>query len=357
MNKKRIGFLSYWGTPRGLSNVTLNYAKMLKDSDYEVFILKQGENEITEDFKTVDVNISTIPNYVVDPGVFKAWIKTHKLDVVIFNEFDQWNDSGTNLVNIAKECDCKVYGYLVLEKFNEKQTYPYDKILVPTVSGKRFMRNNQIRKFAHIPYSIDLTEFPMPEEKKENEKFTFFHPAGMGGVMDRKNTDVVIKAFNLLLEERDDVKLVITSQKKLEGEFPKEVEVIDKNLDRKDLIQKYYEADCSLLPSKWETIGIPILESLASGTPVITTDVPPMNEFIRPALNGYVCRPELKKYDGISIYAAEIEPENLKNQMASMCERGLHKLLCKNSRYIAEKLYDLEKNKQIFIDFLDKELK
>ena len=358
MNKKRIGFLSFWGRGRGLANVTLNYAKMLQDSDYEVFIFKQELNEISDDFKTVNVNVFEYQNYVVEPEVFRKWIVENKLDAVFFNEYDQWQITGTDLVNVAKKCDCKVYGYLVNEKFKPEQAKPYDRIIVPTVTGERFMRTHGIRNFTRIPYSIDFKEFPLMDLNK-NEKFTFFHPGGMGGAMNRKNTQAVIQAFNLLCEKHDNVKLVITSQKKLE--FPEiddndNIFVIEKDLPRKELLEQYYLSDVVVLPSKWETIGIPILEATAAGKPVITSDMSPMNEFIRPNLNGLLCKVTPVKYPEISVYAGEVEPRDLKIAMENSKNKIIHDILCKNARHITNKLYDLEHNKKYLIEFLDGEL-
>ncbi len=356
-NKKRIGFVSYWGWGRGQAYVTLGFAKMLKD-DFIVCILKQFDNPITDEFKMVDVSITENKTYEVSPEVFKKWVDDNKLDAVVFNEYNQWGDDGNNLPKLAKELGCKVYGYLVMEKFKKKQVYDYDRVLVPTVSMERFMRANKVRNFTHIPFSIDLNEFPHPDDRRseKSNKFVFFHPGGWGGVHNRKNTDAVIKAFKLL--DRKDTKLVITSQKPLNKQnLPDNIEIIDKNLDRRDLISLYYEADATVLPSKWETIGIPILESMAAGTPVITSDVPPMNEFIRNCMNGYTCIGLVKQYPDISVYAIEVSPEELKKKMELMLNKMTYEILAKNSRHVIETIYDLEKNKKVFVDFLKEELK
>jgi len=96
-DKKRIGFLSYWGWARGQSYLTLCYAKMLKD-EYDVYIFKQGDNKIAPEFKAVDVNVTEYPKYVVDKEVFKSWVKENKLDAVIFKSI--W------LVSIGKTRRC-----------------------------------------------------------------------------------------------------------------------------------------------------------------------------------------------------------------------------------------------------------
>jgi glycosyltransferase involved in cell wall biosynthesis len=41
----------------------------------------------------------------------------------------------------------------------------------------------------------------------------------------------------------------------------------------------YEEGDVCVQPSRWEGIGLPLLECQASGLPLVTTDAPPMNEF------------------------------------------------------------------------------
>lgn len=352
--RKRIGFLSLWGFGRGQAYLNLSYVKMITP-EYDVFILKQGKNEILPEFKIKNVHVTETPDYHVDPSVFETWIKTYELDAVIFSEYKQWSDDGNDLIKIAKDCGAKVYGTLVWEKWAGKDKYlDYDRVFAQTVSFERFFRQNKFRKFSYIPFSLDLKEFT--GKKKSNEKFVFFHPGGWGGVHNRKNTDVVIEAFKLLDDK--DSKLVITSQKKLEYiDLPDNIEIIDENLNRNELIEKFYEADCTILPSKWETIGIPILESLAAGTPVITCNAPPMNEFIQEGLNGYLVNVDMKKYPDIGIYACDVSPLALKNKLINMKNKMLYPVLSRNSRYVAEKIYNIENNRKYLLKRLEKDLK
>lgn len=353
MSKKRIGFLSYWGRGRGLAYVTLGFTKMLRN-EYDVYILKQGTNEIGPEFKTVDVNVTEHPSYIVDRNIFTTWVTKNKLDAIIFNEYKQWGPDPNELARTAKKLGLKVYGYLVMERFKRDQTFEYDRILVPTVSCEHFMRQHRVRNFTYVPYSIDLNEFPIKKRKK-NAKFTFFHPGGWGGVHNRKNTQAVVEAFIELDDEN--TKLVITSQKRIQADgLPDNIEIINKDMSRQELIDMYYKADVVVLPSKWETIGLPILESLAAGVPVITTEAPPMNEFINNALNGYTCRANMSEYPDISIMGADVDVSMLKKKMEMMMNEMTYNVLKSNSRHVVEQIYDLEKNKHYLIDFLEKEL-
>lgn len=359
-SKLRLGWLSYWGFGRGLAYMTRCFAQMVQD-DYDVFILKQGDNEIADDFKHVKATITEYPGYLVPKEFFINWVKRNKLDAVLFSEYDQWGKDPNDLIKTTKELGIKAYAsYLTLEKFKPEQCKYYDRIFCPTVTGERFLRKNKIRNFTYLPYSIDLNEFPK-KEKVLNEKFTFFHPGGWGGIHNRKNTDVVIKAFQLLREEYDNIKLIITSQKPLDKdkELLKQfdIEIIDKNLTRQELIDLYYKADISVLPSKWESIGLPILESMAAGVPVITSKVPPMCEFVIDCVNGYTCNPDMTRYADISIGVAEIDHKELKKRMEISMNKDIYPLLSKNARNVIERLYDLEKNKKYFLEFLEKDLK
>jgi glycosyltransferase involved in cell wall biosynthesis len=352
-SKKRIGFLSYWGFGRGQAYLTLAYTKMLIP-EYDVYIMKQGTNKIAPEFE-VDVKLMEVPNYHVDPSVFETWIKANELDAVVFFEYNQWFDDGNNLIQVAKDCGAKTYGWLVWEKWTKKEDYAdYDRLIASTVSFEKFFRKNKIRNFTYLPYSVDLNEFPKPESDEPNEVFTFFHPGGYGGVHERKNTRLVIEAFKAL--DRDDTKLIISSQKPLTGDFPPNIEVISKDLPRKELIDLYYKADMVVLPSKWESIGLPILEGLAAGKPVIVPNAPPMNEFIRTGMNGYLVTGDMKRYPGIGVFAIETSANAIKNAMINSMNGSLYSILSRNSRYVIEELYDLEKNKKYFLDFLEKDL-
>ncbi|MBN2891132.1 MAG: glycosyltransferase family 4 protein [Bacteroidales bacterium] len=50
------------------------------------------------------------------------------------------------------------------------------------------------------------------------------------------------------------------------------------NLDFEEVVKLYESADLLLFPSTYEGFGVPIIEAQATGTPVITSDLKPMNE-------------------------------------------------------------------------------
>lgn len=57
--------------------------------------------------------------------------------------------------------------------------------------------------------------------------------------------------------------------------------VIERGIGVKELISLYWAADVFLLPTKAEGLGMPILESMACGTPVVATDTGAVTELLR----------------------------------------------------------------------------
>ena len=345
--RPRVGFVSYWGRGRGQAYLSLSYVKMLQ-VDYDIYILKQGDHPIAPEFTIVKVNVTSVPNYQIDEAVFRMWITENKLDYVVLSEYKQWYDDDKDLRLICKEMGVKCFGILVLERLNKECAKYYDRILCSTITSERAMRLSKVRNFSYAPYGVDLRESPSADIKKSS-KFTFLHVGGFGGAQERKNTRVVIDAFRKL--HKEDTKLIISMQADYlnDYKFAEEdtwmidcIKFIRRDLSRQDLINLYHISDCVVLPSKWETIGIPILEALAAGKPVVTTNAAPMNEFIKPGLNGYLCAANLLDYEGISILAAEVDVDSLANNMESVMNPVLYPTLAKNARQSIEKNYNIE---------------
>ena len=347
-----IGFVSYWGFGRGRAYTTQSITKMLKGK-HNVYVLQQGSNLLTKEYFGL-AHVTVSPTYMVDEDLFRKWITDNKLDAVVLNEYGQWNQEETDLVGIAKELGCKVYGFFVIEAFKKEQAEGFDRVFVQCITVERFMRTNKIRNFTYIPYSIDLKEFD--RVKTNPDKFTFLHVGGFGGVHNRKNTQLVIDAFVKL--NNPDTKLIVTAQTDYPINVPEghDIELIKIDLSREELLDVYHRANVAVFPSKWETIGIPILEALATSVPVITCDVPPMNEFVRTGLNGYLVKADLKPYQGISVLGATPDVSTLKNYMETSMNSSVYDMLSRNARFVVEKLYNVDKNKDYILKFLEKDL-
>jgi glycosyltransferase involved in cell wall biosynthesis len=110
----------------------------------------------------------------------------------------------------------------------------------------------------------------------------------VGSIEDRKNAKDLVLAFKLVLEQvKHDLLLLIVGKK---TDYQREVEKeinrlkldqnvrIYNNIPFTELPYLYKGAVASVYPSSFEGFGIPVLESLAVGTSVVTGDQSAMKE-------------------------------------------------------------------------------
>ncbi|MDX2239612.1 MAG: MSMEG_0565 family glycosyltransferase [Leptolyngbyaceae cyanobacterium bins.302] len=118
----------------------------------------------------------------------------------------------------------------------------------------------------------------------------------VGGIEPRKNSIRLLQAFKHVLEDHPTAQLVIAGGATLfdyqpyRSEFFAQVEALEIAIDRSlvlpgviadvDLPALYRTADAFVFPSLVEGWGLVVLEAIASGLPVITSQEPPFTEFL-----------------------------------------------------------------------------
>ena len=100
----------------------------------------------------------------------------------------------------------------------------------------------------------------------------------VGAIQPRKNLEVLIEAFEKIKEKNPNMKLVIAGApawksdniiKKINNSKFKDDIIITGNLSFKETSVFYRKAKMFIFPSLYEGFGIPVLEAMASGIPVI----------------------------------------------------------------------------------------
>ncbi len=174
-----------------------------------------------------------------------------------------------------------------------------DQVWVPS----NFVRDVFIRdglptdKVQRVPNGFDPEVFRpdgarYPLKTKKSFKFLF-----VGGAIPRKGIDILLTAYSSVFGSVDDVCLVIkdfgadsfykemTFRNKIlafaERPGVAEIEYIDSTLTQLDLAALYRSCDVLVHPYRGEGFGLPILESMASGTPPMVTSGGPAPEFCR----------------------------------------------------------------------------
>lgn len=138
--------------------------------------------------------------------------------------------------------------------------------------------NNLFRRVIYLPPPLFLNEFKEVREKnmaRKNERRRYLHVLGRAAVNDRNGTRDLIKA---LVYSTADFELVIKSQFEIEGLHTNDSRVRFDIKNTKETADLYKDFDAMILPRRYGGLCLPMNEALASGLPVIMTDISPNDE-------------------------------------------------------------------------------
>lgn len=160
-------------------------------------------------------------------------------------------------------------------------------------------------------------------------KFIFY----LGTMQPRKNLPLLIEAYNEIRREIPGIKLVLAGGKNAYNFDPKIEKIIKESefkeniilpgfINEADKIYLYKAAWCFCFPSLYEGFGIPILEAMTMGVPVLASDIQPHKEIAE---------------NNILFFEKE-NKEDLKNKLIKIClDNNLRKELTEKETKQAEK--------------------
>lgn len=135
-----------------------------------------------------------------------------------------------------------------------------------------------------VPLGINTDLYPLIERSKENDVFTFLQ---LGSLSVRKNPGAVIAAFISLFANNPKVRLVIKDQggylQNLKFPDITNLIILDRYATTAEMLNYYKEANCFVFPSHGEGFGLPPLEAMATGLPVILANNTGMADFADPS--------------------------------------------------------------------------
>lgn len=179
-----------------------------------------------------------------------------------------------------------------------------------------------------VPLPVDTEVFKPTEHSFDDfDGFTF---VTNGKWEYRKNFSTLIKTFASLFDGREDVRLLVKSH----GFQQNEQEILNlvnmyrgnsrvlfnpHDVTEEYLSQMYNSSDVFVLPTRGEGFGIPFLEAMACGLPVVAPDIGGHTDFVTDE-NAFLVKSELKKIIPHSVYEAgmkmvEPDPKSLAAQM------------------------------------------
>lgn len=260
-----LGILSYKNNS-GIGNIAHNFEQYLGVEHF--FVVKFPDKPLRTDWLNGTEYIGTQPLYQTSNEEIRDWFRQSKIDKLLIIETPfNWK-----LFDIAQEFGIEVFALVHWECFDPRKQWHKAKGLISnTKYGVEFIKGLGFENIQYIPYPVDV-ECLKFRQKFRVEKFLYVY--GYGGVWDRKNLGAVIE-----IQKRLHFPLVIKTQVPLNVVEGNGIEVRQGDIGLyQDL---YIEGDILLYPTKFEGLGLVILEAMACGLPVITTDAPPMNEYIK----------------------------------------------------------------------------
>ncbi len=348
----KFGIVTTW-FERGAAYVSRQYLQALQANHSVAIYARGGETYARHDPAWNQPGITWDPRRRVGPATalnlthFKRWLAREKIECVLFNEQHWWPP-----VWLCHDLGIKTAAYV---DYYTENTVPlfgcYDVLLCNT--RRHYSVFDWHPQSIYLPWGAPLDLFtPQSFAPVTPDKVTFFHSAGMNP--QRKGTQFVIQSFAELADRAS--RLVIHAQSDLKSAFPALGATIDQLCQQGvlDLYEEtitapglYHLGDIYLYPSTLDGLGLTLIEALACGLPVITTDHPPMNEFVAVNRNGRLVDVArlVARFDGYYWPQSYIKPDSLTEQMRYYLDnRACLSEFKSQARQYAEEKLDWNKN-------------
>jgi glycosyltransferase-like protein len=210
-----------------------------------------------------------------------------------------------------------------------RERYGIDAGLVPNgVDAGRFVPANDAKQF-ELLRSLGIHDL---SDRRESSEFYL----SIGGIEARKNTLATLEAFALVRQQEPAARLVIAGgasvfdhssyrvafeARAAELRLKIGTDVIVTGVLSDELVVAYLQTATALVfPSLVEGFGLVVLEALACGTPVVTSNIPPFTEFLT----------------GDSAFLADPhDPAALANAMLAVREPAARRRLAEHGRPLA----------------------
>ena len=216
---------------------------------------------------------------------------------------------------------------------------------------KKIKETYAVKNSYTIPNGIELDKFDFKNRKISREHLDI--PEGIplitfvGNLRRVKGVEYLIKAFQILLNSGRDCKLLII------GDGPERKDLISlvdtlgiqKNviftgsIPRENIMDYLRISDIFVLPSLSEGFPNVILEAMAAGLPIVTTNFEGSSEIVEDGVNGFIVQTKNPKALADSI-AEILDDFNVKQSMSARNREAVAKYDWGNIIIHLEKIYD-----------------
>ncbi|RME20717.1 MAG: glycosyltransferase family 1 protein, partial [Deltaproteobacteria bacterium] len=290
-----VGIVSIWHE-RGISFQALQLARTLDAEGFRTHILSRWESSRFSNAGAIHHPRVTNGGDDPAPSDVLSWVRANDIRLVIFMEV---HPRDWKRVEHLKKNGVRVACYENLDILRKEHLSDYgliDWFLCHTFySSEVFRKICPDSRILFVPWGIPSGVCrPSGRGGDTTDEVRFLHVGGWGGINNRKNTDMVIRAFHeggsgnsrLLLYSQVPIEKYGRECEKIVSS-DKRIELYEGTVD--DIFSAYGEADVLLWPSKREGLGLPVVEALASGVPVVISDGYMMKQWPVAGEHGVVC--------------------------------------------------------------------
>lgn len=150
-----------------------------------------------------------------------------------------------------------------------------------------YLKRLSNKSIFQIPYGIEFSEYiPLPKD----DTFTILF---VGRLTAQKGADFLPFIFRELRRRLVKFRMFVVGEGEMRPELQRlmndpSVEFI-RYVEGEAKVNYFAKSHILLIPSRYEAFGLVGLEALASGTPVISMNIPGPREYIRNGVNGFLC--------------------------------------------------------------------
>lgn len=305
----------------GISSYTVTLAKALKAKGAEVFVASNGGVLLPELAQggVSHIKIDILTKAELSPKVFRASFEIYKLVRILKIDVLHAQTRVTQVIGFFVSKLCRVGFVTTCHGFFNRN---FGRILFPlwgdrVIAISEAVRDHLIKDFrvdenriSLVYNGIDVQKFlkDFSEDEKDGlkDRFGIRKDHSIIGTIARftpdKGHDVLVYALYDILKEKGNVQLVFVGDGK---ERPKIVDLVHRlNLTENVVFVRPQLNTVNVLstidvfmftPRRKEGLGIVLLEALASGKPVVATDVGGISNVVENGVNGFLVEPSKPK--------------------------------------------------------------
>ena len=252
--------------------------------EYDITVFAMNKTNLNHVFKNIPI---TIPRILENFRFFQLTLFPLYVRLQNFRKFDLIHAHGDDYLfffvdkPILRTFYGSAFGEFKTASSVQRKIHQFLRYFTEFISGFHAKINVSIsfstKKYLPfidrvIPCGIDLQKFKPSDEKSENPSILF-----VGTVKGRKRGWFLSRIFREKIKPKiPNAELWIVSGEKVKGEGIKWFGRIPED----KLIDLYQKAWVFCLPSKYEGFGVPYIESMACGTPVVASPNPGAKEVL-----------------------------------------------------------------------------